>query len=153
MHPDSWEFTRSPCAQPQARPTQQVSFLIALHRRIIWSSSQLSVRRRPSLHSSSVSDRNHKPISVALSQVCVLEDVSHSCNHQHRVCDLKTLLQFFLYGCIICFIVPCYQNIIYIHHKVYNSFAKFLDKQSCIIKIKMFENDLQKMPVNVSYQA
>jgi hypothetical protein len=67
--PNSWEFTRSPCAQPQARPTQQISFLTALHRRIIWSSSQLSVRRRPSLRSSSVSDRNHTPISGALSQV------------------------------------------------------------------------------------
>jgi hypothetical protein len=67
--PNSWEFTRSPCAQPQARPTQQISFLIALHRRIIWSSSQLSVRRRPSLRSSSVSDRNHTPNSWALSQV------------------------------------------------------------------------------------
>jgi hypothetical protein len=81
--PNSWEFTRSPCAQPQARPTQQISFLTVLHRRIIWSSSQLSVRRRPSLHSSSVSDRNHTPISGALSQVCVLEDVSRNCNHQH----------------------------------------------------------------------
>jgi hypothetical protein len=67
--PNSWEFTRSPCAQPQARPTQQISFLTALHRRIIWSSSQLSVRRRSSLRSSSVSDRNHTPISGALSQV------------------------------------------------------------------------------------
>ena len=49
MHPALWEFTRSPCAQPQARPTLQISFLTALHRRIIWSSSQLSVRKRPSL--------------------------------------------------------------------------------------------------------
>jgi hypothetical protein len=42
-------FTRSPCAQPQARPTLQISFLTALHRGIIGSSSQLLVRRRPSL--------------------------------------------------------------------------------------------------------
>jgi hypothetical protein len=83
--PNSWEFTRSPCAQPQERPTQQISFLTALHRRIIWSSSQLSLRRRPSLRSSSVSDRNHTPISEALSQVCVLEDVSCNCNHQHSL--------------------------------------------------------------------
>jgi hypothetical protein len=83
--PNSWEFTRSPCAQPQARPTQQISFLTALHRRIIWSSSRLSIRRRPSLRSSSVSYRNNTPISGALSQVCVLEDVSHSCNHQHSL--------------------------------------------------------------------
>jgi hypothetical protein len=71
MHPTLWEFTCSPCAQPQARPTLQISFLTALHRRIIWSSSQLSVRRRPSLRSNSVSDRNHTPLSGALSQVCV----------------------------------------------------------------------------------
>jgi hypothetical protein len=69
MHPTLWEFTRSPCAQPQTHPTQQISFLSALHRRIIWSYSQLSVRRRPSLHSSYVSDRNHTPISGSVSQV------------------------------------------------------------------------------------
>jgi hypothetical protein len=85
MHPTLWDFTRSPCAQPQARPTLQISFLTALHRRIIWSSSQLFVRRRPSLRSISVSDRNHTPLSGALSQVCVLENVSHSCNHQHSL--------------------------------------------------------------------
>jgi hypothetical protein len=85
MHPTLWDFTRSPCAQPQARPTLQISFLTALHRRIIWSSSQLPVRRRPSLRSSSVSDRNHTPLSGAFSQVCKLENVSHSCNHQHNL--------------------------------------------------------------------
>jgi hypothetical protein len=82
MHPTLWDFTHSPCAQPQTRPTLQISFLTALHRRIIWSSSQLSVRRRPSLRSSSVSDRNHTPLSGAFSQVCKLENVSHSCNYQ-----------------------------------------------------------------------
>jgi hypothetical protein len=71
------------CAQAQVRLTQQIFFLIALHRRIIWSSSQLSVRRRPTQRSNSISDRNHTPISGGLSQVCVLEDVSRSCNHQH----------------------------------------------------------------------
>jgi hypothetical protein len=85
MHPALWEFTHSPYAQPQARPTQQISFLTALHRRIIWSSSQLSLRRRLSLRSSSVSNKNHTPISRALSQVCVLENVSRSCNHQHSL--------------------------------------------------------------------
>jgi hypothetical protein len=80
--PNSWEFTCSPCAQPQAHPTQQISFLTVLHKRIIWSFSQLSVRRRPSLCSISLSDRNHTPISGALSQVYVLEDVSLNCNHQ-----------------------------------------------------------------------
>jgi hypothetical protein len=73
------------CAQPQARLTQQIFFLTALHMRIIWSSSRLSVSRRPAQRSSSVSDRNHTPISGALSQVCVLEDVSRTCNHQHSL--------------------------------------------------------------------
>jgi hypothetical protein len=73
------------CAQPQGRLTQQIFFLTALHRRIIWSSSQLSVRRRPALRSNSISDRNHTPIAGALSQVCVLEDVSCSCNHQNSL--------------------------------------------------------------------
>jgi hypothetical protein len=57
------------CAQPQARLTQQIFFLTTLHRRIIWSSSQLSVRRRPTQHSISISDRNHTPNSWALSRV------------------------------------------------------------------------------------
>ena len=59
--------------------------LTALHRRIIWSSFQLSIRRRPSLRSSSVSDRDHTPLSEAFSQVCKLGNVSHSCNHQHSL--------------------------------------------------------------------
>jgi hypothetical protein len=53
------------------------------HRRIIWSSSQLSEWRRSSLRSSSVSDMNHTPFSGAFSQVCKLEKVPHSCNGQH----------------------------------------------------------------------
>jgi hypothetical protein len=93
MHPTLLDFTRSPCAQPQACPTLQISFLAVLHMRIIWSSSQLSVKRRPSLHSSSISDVNHTPLLGALSQVCVLENVSHSCNHQH---SLSTREAFFI---------------------------------------------------------
>jgi hypothetical protein len=102
MHPTLWDFTCSPCAQSQARPTLQITFLIVLHRRIIWSSSQLSIWRRSSLHSNSVSNRNHTPFSGAFSQfvswrmshiaaiihipqVCKLENVSHSCNHQNHL--------------------------------------------------------------------
>jgi hypothetical protein len=81
--PSSLEFTCSPCAQPHVCLTQHIFFLIVLHRKIIWVSSQISVRRRPSLRSISVLDRNHTPILGALSQVCVLEDVSRSCNHEH----------------------------------------------------------------------
>jgi hypothetical protein len=45
--PNSWEFTCSPCAQPHEHPTQHISFLTVLHRRIIWSSSsQLYAQRR-----------------------------------------------------------------------------------------------------------
>jgi hypothetical protein len=84
MHPTLWEFTHPPCAQPQECPTLHISFLTVLHRRIIWSYSQLSIRRRLSLHSSSVSDRNHTPLSGALSQVFVLENVSRSCNRQQK---------------------------------------------------------------------
>jgi hypothetical protein len=85
MHPTIWDFTHSPCAQPQACPTLQISFLTVLHTRIIWSSSQLSIRRRPSLHSSSVSDKNHTPLLGDFSQVCKLENVSCRCNHQHSL--------------------------------------------------------------------
>jgi hypothetical protein len=82
MHPTLWDFTRSPCAQPWARPTLQISFVTVLHKRIMWNSSQLPVRRKPSLRFCSVSDRNHTPLSGALSQVCKLENVSRNYNHQ-----------------------------------------------------------------------
>jgi hypothetical protein len=85
MHPSLWDFTCSPCAQPQARPTLQISFLTTLHRRIIWSSSQLQVSRRPYLYSFSVSHRNHAPLSGYFSQVCKMENVSCSYNHQHSL--------------------------------------------------------------------
>ena len=52
---------------------------------IIWSSSQLSEWRRSSLHSNFVSGRNHVPFLGAFSQVCKLENVSRSCNHQHSL--------------------------------------------------------------------
>jgi hypothetical protein len=112
MHPVLLNFTRSPCAQPRAHPTLQISFLIVLHRRIIWSSFQLSIRRRPSLRSSSVSDNSHTALSGALSQVCVLENVSRSCNHQH---SLSSKEAFFimpsLTRCILNLVLGCsYQN-------------------------------------------
>jgi hypothetical protein len=55
------------------------------HKIIIWSSSQLFEWRRSSLHSSSVSDRNHTPFSGAFSQVCKLENISHGCNDPHLI--------------------------------------------------------------------
>jgi hypothetical protein len=58
-------------------------------------SSQLSAQRRPAQRHSFVSDRNHISISWAhpshglslksTQSVCVLEDVSRSCNHQHSL--------------------------------------------------------------------
>jgi len=56
-----------------------------------------------------------------------------------QICHLKNFPQFLLYGCNVALIVPYHQKIIYIHHKIYNYLANFLDKQSCIIKITMFE--------------
>jgi hypothetical protein len=53
------------------------------HRIIIWSSSQLSIWRRSSLRSSSISNRNHTPSSGDFSQVYKLENISHSCNDPH----------------------------------------------------------------------
>jgi hypothetical protein len=78
------------CAWPQARLTQPIFFLNVLHRRIIWSSYQLSVRRRPTQCSISVSDRNHTLNSGALSRVYVLEDVSRSYNHQNSLSARET---------------------------------------------------------------
>jgi hypothetical protein len=90
--PNSWEFTCSPCAQPHARPTQQISFLTTLHRRIIWSYSQLSVRRRPSLRSNSISDRNHTPNSWALSQVDSISSVSSRMSHADVIINTPSQL-------------------------------------------------------------
>jgi hypothetical protein len=71
---------------------------------IMWIFSQLSEWRRSSLHSISVSDMNHVPFfrgflsgsyaerkthiaaMIHISQVCKLENVSHSYNHQ-KICD------------------------------------------------------------------
>ena len=53
---------------------------------IIWSSSQLSEWRRSSLHSRSVSNRNHVPLLGDFSQFCKMEKVSHSCNDPRIIC-------------------------------------------------------------------
>ena len=62
-----------------------------------------------------------------------------------QISHFKTFLQFLLYGRNVDLIVPCHQNIIDIYHKIYNYFANFLEKQSFIIKIIMFEIEFQKM--------
>jgi hypothetical protein len=67
--PSSWAFHTFTCAQPQARPTQQIFFLTALHRRIIWSIISTLCKRRPTQCSSSVSDRNpHTQLRGSLSR-------------------------------------------------------------------------------------
>jgi hypothetical protein len=70
------------CAHPQARPTHHIFFLTALHRRIMW--SIISTLYKEEANTSFQLCLNHTPNSGALSQVCVLEDVSCSCNHQHE---------------------------------------------------------------------
>jgi hypothetical protein len=120
----------STCAQPQGRPTQQISIslsltgessgvphrLNSLHRgeqythhmgtftphkgthRFISNDTPISwasFPHRGTQCSISVSERNDTPISWAhpthglshrpTHSVCVLEDVSHSCNHQHSL--------------------------------------------------------------------
>jgi hypothetical protein len=99
MHPTLWDFTCSPCAQPQACPTQQIAFpagessgfllnslkggghlyVLALSQiGTTYPSYGLSlsfVRRR----------KSHIDAMVNTSQVCKLENISHSCNHQHSL--------------------------------------------------------------------
>ena len=70
---------------------------------------------------------------------------AHVVVNMSQICHLKTCLQLFLYGCNTTFIVPCYQQIIYIYYKIYNNFSNFLDKQSCIVNIQMLEIQFQKM--------
>jgi len=62
-----------------------------------------------------------------------------------HISHFKTFPQFLRYGCNVALIVPYRQKIIYIYHKIYNSFPNILDKQSCIIKIMLFEIEFQKM--------
>ena len=70
-----------------------------------------------------------------------------------QIYHLKSFLQFFLYGCNIVFIVPFYQQIIYIHHKICTNFANFLEKKSHIIKIKVLKIYFIRCLVIFSYQA
>jgi hypothetical protein len=100
MHPALWDFTRSPCAQPQVRPTLQITFLNShcvnleffstLCMEVIFYVPTLS--QRGTTHPSQglslrfVSWRkSHIAAMIHISQVCKLENVSHSCNHQHSL--------------------------------------------------------------------
>jgi hypothetical protein len=128
MHPTHGIFHTFTCAQPQARPTQQIFFLTALHRRIIWSiistlcteenskpitwapSPLTGVHNIPSPSQRGTTHPTHglphptqghttfllrlreEPhtqlmgfLSWSTHSVCVLEDVSRSCNHQHSL--------------------------------------------------------------------
>jgi hypothetical protein len=77
--------TRSPVLSHRHVQLNKSSFSLRYTGESSGVSSQLSAQRRPSQCSGSVSDRSHTPNSGDLSQVCVLEDVSRSCNHQHSL--------------------------------------------------------------------
>jgi hypothetical protein len=63
MHPTHGLFHTFTCAQPQARPTQQIFFLTSLHRRIIWSIISTLCTEEVSTTFQLCLDRNHIPIS------------------------------------------------------------------------------------------
>jgi hypothetical protein len=87
--------TRSPVLSHRHVQLNRSSFSLRYTGESSGVSSQLSAQRRSTQRSSSVSDRNHIPISWAhpthglslrsTQSVCVLEDVSRSCNHQHSL--------------------------------------------------------------------
>ena len=62
-----------------------------------------------------------------------------------QISHFKSFLQIFIYGCYVNFIVPFHKKVIYIHHKKHNISSKFIYKQCCVIKIIMFEIQLQNM--------
>ena len=62
-----------------------------------------------------------------------------------QICHLKSFLQLFIYGYSVASIVPCHQQIIYLHYKIYIRSSNFIYKQCSIIKIKLFETQFQKM--------
>jgi hypothetical protein len=64
MHPTHGIFHMFTCAQPQARPTQQIFFLTALHRRIIWS-----------IISTLCTEENSKPITWAPSPLTGVHNI------------------------------------------------------------------------------
>jgi hypothetical protein len=99
MHPTLWDFTRSPCAQPHVRPTLQITFLTRESSGVLLNShnggghlyvpalSQIGTTH-PS-HGLSLRfvswRKSHIDAMIHISQVCKLENVSHSCNHQHSL--------------------------------------------------------------------
>jgi hypothetical protein len=64
MHPTHGLFHMFTCAQPHARPTQQIFFLTALHRRIIWSIISTLCR-----------EENNKPMTWAPSPLTVVHNI------------------------------------------------------------------------------
>jgi hypothetical protein len=64
MHPTHRIFHMFTCAQPQACPTQQIFFLIVLHRRIIWS-----------IISTLCIEENNKPITWVASPLRVVNNI------------------------------------------------------------------------------
>ena len=99
IHPALWDFTRSPCAQPQARPTLQIAYLTEESYGVLLNShnggghlyiptlSQIGTTH-PSQGISLMFVRwriSHIATMIHFSWVCKLKNVSNSCNHQHSL--------------------------------------------------------------------
>jgi hypothetical protein len=71
MHPTLWDFTRSPCAQPQARPTQHIAFPTGQSSGVLIN----SLNGGGYIYiPSSLSGRKHIPFLGAFSQVCKMRE-------------------------------------------------------------------------------
>jgi hypothetical protein len=105
MHPTLWDFTRSPCAQPQARPNSTDRFSTGQSCGVLLNSlnggghcyvpSFVSGRNHvPFLGAFSqvckLRERFHIATMIHTSQVCKLDSVSHNCNHQRSLLARET---------------------------------------------------------------
>jgi hypothetical protein len=82
---------------------------------------------------------NHAKLIQQLSNVLILGDeyslwILYHFNAKivmkmSQIYYLEAFLKFFLYGCIVVLIVPCYEHIIYIYYKIHNIFSKFIEKK------------------------
>jgi hypothetical protein len=70
-----------------------------------------------------------------------------------QICHLKTFLQLFLYGCNKNFIIPCYQQIIYIHYNIYHNFPTFLTNRVALSRLKCLKFNFRICSIIFSYQA
>jgi hypothetical protein len=99
MHPTLWDFACSPCAQPHAHPTLQIAFLTRESFVFLINShnggGHLYVPALSQIGTTHPSQgislrfvswrKSHIVAMIHISQVCKLENVSHSYNHQHSL--------------------------------------------------------------------